>query len=1421
MVHRRLRILPLALLLGIVAAARGQESAPATIYDSPVAWQLLQQAADQTRENPSEAARLCQRLLDGYADRLVPAEDPDGDRFESVLDAVERLLRRSPATLDRYRRNETAEAARAAAERPAEEIARTRGLTPAGLEAHLIVAERDIDRGRLDTALVRLRRIENHPDLATLAREAATYWYLRGLAATLSGREAERDESLARLDVLRSAEATDARVMLEILAGEGPATVASPSSPLTSGLQSPSSERDWQPVWIEPMAGTPFGRAIEARPEGPFGVTAREADRARFDGSLLVLAPTVVEQALVVSDGTAIRALDQLSRRILWSTEIGPAAPERLLGGGPIGDLGSVAVGEGVAIAFPGHASGNERGPSGRVVCVELDDGRLRWDATLSRLVGNTSEDIFPTGEPVIADGAVHLLARKVTSRLETVDYAVALELADGSLRWATHVASAGGVRVQGLRSISRPVVAEGSLWVTTSVGAIARLDLADGRLIWLRRYLVPVRELRYPSEPWEVAGPALLGSSLFAIVPDQSAVVQLERDSGRLLRAMPLGATNAWGTPRYLLGDPPLDAPDAGPRRPRVYAIGSDIVAFDADDPTRPLWSFAQANAGAFSQSGGDRAGMANRSGIRGRVQLAGEDLVVPGLNDLALVSRDTGRVRDRIEIDGPANPVLVGSQLFLGQNAAVTALMPAASAERFMRERIVARPEDPEGGLALLDLGLRTRRPDLCVEAGRFASAALDARNDAAAREELVERLLRAADLPASETDGADLHAILAENVRTPSQRVRWLLSEGDWLAASGRPADALARYGSILADRELRAVLVRREEPSEIAAGALAVERMASLPPATRAAREAQALADLTSAAGDVDALQEIVAKHAWTAAAVDAALAVGRVASSGQADRSRRSLAALFGAIRGTPDRRLVADDPPSRAAVTALVAIGLDEGWRRSIAELAEVLSVRWGDRRIDLPSGPTSLRELAAGAPPPTARLGLEAGEAFAVEGRLARAVLHAESSPRLDGLLFATDRGVDFRRGPTFEAAWSIELDDRDPTVLLAGGWLGPRLLLWTETPDGAGAALVVASANGAIEGRTPSSLDLLPGEALLDAGRPPSQLMPSEAPYLASQVLPIVAGRHLVLVRRNGDAVGFAIDDLATPLWKATRLLDQVYDVSAQDWGVALGGRLPGPRGGGPPAVVVLDPATGAILSRRRFGRDDDVRWLRLAPTGEAVVGSFARVEAIDAFDPDGRTLWKSSASAVVDSVAAWRFGDTLILPDRSDAMGAIGLLGGETRPDRFRLPARPDLRQPSVRAGGRVGDTAVMQLEDRLLAFTLDGGLVGVDAVAEDRNYLFALPTEKTLLAVNSLGSRQVPSPLTGGMRTEFLYLIHQFVLGEGMRIAGPAARVRVTGQRCDRVAAIDGFLLLSAGATTLVLPFAPDVADLGAR
>lgn len=1434
-----------ALLLATSAPLAAQDTAPVTVLDSPLAWQLLQQAEDQSRENPGESARLCQKLLDGYGDRVIPAEPNNAERFDGVAERVERFLRSHPSVLERYRQIEGPEAERMLRFDAPERVAATRAMTRAGLSANLRLAERELHAARFGHALMRLRRLEGHPDLAT--EDGTTYWFLRGASAALAGKDGEIEQAEARLRALGLVDDSPELGTITRFKGIHPRAVPEPVSPLSAGILPESDERGWQPVWSEPLDASPFTRIFMLPdPVGRVPLPNR-LDRGRFDGAYLVVAPTAFGDLVLISDGGSIRALDRLSHRTVWRRDIDVGRIDGDIN--TVSDLAAVAVGDGFAVTYPGYGFVNERGTVARVLCLDLKDGATRWETPLATLPGNEFEDLFPIGVPVIADGSVYCIARKVTSRLETVDYLLAFSADTGAMRFATYLAGAGGVNMQGLRPASVPVVADGSVYVSTSAGAIARIDAADGHIQWLERFLVPVRTGRYPTEPWEMGGPVLVGDWLFAVAPNLESVVQLNRETGHIENMMPTGVNAAWGTPRYLVADEGFDLTP-----PRIFAVGGDVIAFDPDRPTLPLWSMSEVNAEAFKS----RGGLASRTGIRGRVQVARSSLVVPGIEDVLLVSRETGRVQERIEIEGPANPALVGPQLLLGQNAQVTALMPAASAERLMRERITREPGDPEGGLALLDLGLRSKRLDLCIEAARSAKRAIDeaapsASNDRA-REELVARLLRVAELDDGRTPAVEpVHTLLAECARTPSQLVRHLLSWADWLAAQERWTDAVAAADRVLAEPMLAGEPFVRDDETRVVAATEAIARFerwearAVDAVQARAARAAQQLA--AADAQDPAALARLALSAPLTPTAIDAAVA----ASAGFARRQqwRDGWLTLQRVLRTVP--RDESHRPQLAAVVGASIELALAAGWTQSARVLADTMFAEVGNMSVRVKGAEATLEALRSAEVPKPATLGGEPGPVRELPGRLVQSVWGGLTGLGAAGnVLFADGNTLLLTKAPDFAPIWKAPISDRDPIVLdiappTSTSTPSDAILLWQAPSDREASASWLNLRDGALLAATPAMGELFSAEALLEGGRPVNQQMPNESPFLPSQIIPVVTSKMLVLVRRNGDLVAFALNDLSKPAWRIARAIDQVYEVGWTDWGIAVAGRNPGAAGtvgngggngaaassddaNGRPIMLVVDPATGETLTRTDLGAGHDVVWLRLFETGEAVVGTHAGVLTYEgggaiappkrqasALPPPAALRWQLDAIESHDSAGAWRIGDTLLLAiasEISEAVVPIDLTKATLLEDRFRPPPRLDNRRPELRSGGRFGDLALLQYRDRVVAFDLHGATVGEDAVAdEERDFGAALPANDTILVVSNGVPRQILMADGSGLRFEYSYMLYRLSASEGCRLLGPGIRVRTVGQRAERWSVVDGFVIVSTNGGSLAVPLPP--------
>lgn len=1393
----------LAAFLGALsqaALAQDTQSMPA-IADSPTAQQLVDDARAQAAANPAESARLVRRLLDEYPRTLVRVGDERDGLFRSARIEAERFLVATPAVLERFRGAESRAAERMLAEAGPVETARRRRMTRAGLMATLILAERALRDDAPATALAQLRTLEGHPDLGGMLSVDA----LRIRAAALQ-RLGKSDEAsatarreLARLaqeDAQDAALARAARQALEELAATPVAPVETRRrSPLEAGAPVAVPTSEWREIWSLDLDETLFRRLFS---DTLAAQSPRVYERNRSAASWMTVAPVVFGSRIYVHEGHRIRAVDIDSRDPIWTRELSGLAMERDVGG--VSDMTALAVDGGAVVGYEGHAFGSARSGSERIWCLDPATGEKRWATTLESL--GRAEDfggLFPVGTPQLFSDTVVVMARKPTQRLEQVDWLVALDRRDGSLRWATLVAGAPGLRMASARRHAA-ISADGeAVLVASPLGAVAAVAVADGSFEWLHRFPVPLREMRTASEPWELGGPVAVGARVLAIGADDTELEVLDRVDGRLLQAIPIGIGSQWGAPRYLVAARASGGADI------VLSVGSDLCAFDARDLTKRLWSLGEVAATLAPP----RAGLDNRSGIRGRVSVAGDAVLVPGVEDFLVLDLATGSVRARIPAQRPANAVLAADRIVAGGDDALRILMPPAQAETILRTRLAEKPDDPGAAIALLDLAQGTDRPALALEAARAAADALGrGHGTVGERTQLVERLVAIAVAHPEQGDVA--HGLALEAATTPRLKAVERLAYGEFLRGAGRPREALACWREIAADRALAAEMLEvasadaRNPPAgasaEVAGVGAGIARSVRLEAIQRIARllardvelsaalEAEAGAALAAALGANDpvALSEIVERFPRTAAAIDAARAMPSGAR---------------GALLSALDDALV---PPARLDLVDLLAVRLARvPAQPDSPETARIdaLLVASGQSRPGLAQWPSRLP-----------RLGPSHADGTEIRARV----------PRFDGLgnlardpsmILGLQEGALVRLAPSdLSPTWRLRLDDRDPLVL----WARESIVLWQlassnglRDPEGPGSALVVDPASGTILFSTPRAGELWKSDGAgavgLDPASPPS-----------AQVLPFCDGDSILLVRRTGDLARFSVrEPRVTPIVRRA-VLPQVDSAILYQGALVVAGRRVEPSGveGARIAdgtlratVVVLDPATLEERHRLEPVTGPDVLWAFATALDEVFVGTAGGVER---WVPDARGALRPSFATTSSECMATRsptlLGGALLVTDRNDRPMRIPVHAGAPAP--IEVPGAGDSRVQSFRGILPIPGHALLFWDDRFALVAPSGEVVGIDSTAHEANFVAALPVEGAVLQIAGVGGRQVFVADRGAVRMDYGYLVQPLSLARGLRLE--AGGFAIEAEKVDRALAVDGWVLLSSSRGTSAVP-----------
>jgi outer membrane protein assembly factor BamB len=1398
--RRRAGILVAAVAAALAAVpmqrlASAQETVPA-IADSPTAQTLFEDAVSQAAANPAEAARLVRRLLDEYRGQVLRvARDPD-ERFASVADEAERLLLANPEVLARFRASEGRAAERLLESEGARATAATRRLTRAGLVASLALAERALLRDAPDEARAILARVASHPDLA--GRERVAFEAFGAMAARRVGDMAAADAAQRRLEGVREGAAPE--LLAEIDAARAQVERTSPRiggaaarSPLVAGgaAEIPSSE--WREIWSVELDATLFRRIFDGAASA---VGARTIERARQDANWMTAVPTVLGRTVYLCEGQRVRAVDVDSRDERWSRPLGGVGVERDVGGAV--DLSAIAIDEGALVVFGGHAFPNARSGPARVWCLEPGDGVVRWSVDLDGHERRADfEGLYPVGAPVLLPEVVVVAARKSTQRLEQVDWIVALDRTDGSVRWASTVAGAPSTRMTAARRHAGLARDGDAVVVSSPLGVTARIRADDGSIEWLRRVAVPLRETRGSTEPWEFGGPVVAGDRVIVLSPDESEVHALDRTTGRLVEARPAGLGSGWEAPRYLVAAPVASArSDQSAPREVVLGIGGDIVAYDPRDLGRRLWSLSD----ALRASGVARSGVENRAGVRGRVSVAGDSVLVPGVDDFLVLSLETGALRARIEGQRPANAVLLADRIVAAGDDALRVLMPSDRAESILRARLAASPDDPGAALALVELARSTGRTALALDAARAGVSAVGRGfGGETIRRALLDEII---DLASTKPDlGEELFVLAGELADSPALRVRLGLARGEFLRGAGRVAEAIREWSALAADPVLSRVFVDEEGISRSARTDV-LRRIART-----TARDVDAIAALdASAARDLAALAPTVATDARlaefirdrprTAAAVEAARRI-----AGRAE-PRVAQAALEAALHDC----LV---PPARLDLVE----GLVEELVRRAPDPAAAAAVRRRAAELLVASGRES--PLLGARAQRFPAVGAQPGAGRDLRSRLVRltggAFLSRDPSMVLavgDGALMRLDARPEARDGVApLEPMWRLRLDDRDPTVLHAG----ERIVLWQSLPGVTESAMVIDPTSGVVELSTPRTAELwAAGEG--GAERPGAVTTPDGGAFVSAQVLPLCDGETLALVRRNGDLARFAVGGPREEPRLVRGALQQVFCASLDDGVLALGGRG-GQRNDPRPLAIFLDARSLEKLHSIEPVSGQEVRWVRASALGELFMGTASGIERwTTGADGVPRAELVTTTNDVVATDAPILLGPRLVVLDRNDRPLLLPVFEGPIAAVEEPEPVMPDEFGQSLSLRGLLPlpEGLLIHLEHRCILLGHDGSIVGVDSTAGERNFTFVLPTRDALLQFNGLGGRQVPGAGAGTFRIDFSYLVQRLDPAKGLRLDGVPLEVRCPNQRADRALVVDGWLLLSSSQGTTAVP-----------
>ncbi len=1349
--------MPLAVVVIRVAAAQVSDGAPVALDDSPVADRILAEVEAQAADNPRRAADLLTSLLDEYADRVVPIPDRP-DVFRSVRAAVLEVLAENAEVRRAWRTRGDDEASELLATAGPAETLRRRPMTAAGLESALRTAQRAIEGGAPDAGLRLLDAVADWPGADTddvLRRRdvlAATAWIAIARDDVSASDRRRRDDAI---EVVRRREPAIA----DRLAAWADAwdRVDDPAA-----VDQDPATREWTVLWDAPLEESLYrrrtidrasGRTLHSNPEG-----------VRRAGMYLTGVPVVVGDLVLVNEGRLIEAVDRYTGRLRWFRDFDSAG---IFGGsGRPGDLGEIVVEGDDAYTLLGHSFGDRRG--GRsIIRFDTTTGRERWEVDPERIPDQPLLDEAEAfGAPLLLGDLVIVPLRKVTARLETIDLVLALDRADGSVRWVRSIASSGSMRNSIGRPVSRLTAIDGDVLIASSAGAVARIDGRTGSIVWLRREEVPLGGLSGITEAWQIASPVVLDDGIATLDASRRHWQLLDPETGELLHRHPIGAGTVAGQAVW------IDVVKRGidGERDLLLLIGDDIVAIDPAVPDAPIWSLV------------DRAreariliGPIDASGVRGRVRVESGRMLVPTVDAMLSVDPASGRVTRLFEIDGPVNPVLAADAIHLVGSESIATVMPVLDAVATLERRIRESPDSVTQAMGLLELAARIGRPDLQLLAARAAVDGLNGPEAEVWRDEVLDLLLKA--VPnAGDEDGEVLLDLAASTAIDVAGRVRHRLARAAWLQTRGRLREAITEWLGIIGDSSLATVLIRESPELAVAAGTVARERLLAVRAedvALSADLDAEAVIEVEAAIQarrTTSELMEIARRFAGTDAAITAA---GRVVE-------------------------ILRDegDPLTAAAAAMLVARDFDRVDPRRESLLRHAATACADSGRSDL----ATVLRAGAGSSASTASLPSIGGVPDHIDslpGRLVATTAAAATTAPADMVLLFEPASTDL---VARDAAGLVERWRRPWSVdHLLIEW-APDLLIW----EGAGQRQPILSsldpATGDVRWSTPDVSRLLPApdrHAINADG-----FLPDGTPFQPWEILsrPLDAG--VLLVRRDGAASLVDRVDGRTVIWSRRGLVDRVHGISSSGGLVHIHGSGLDRRGDVVGRLVSLDPVSGRIVLDESID-SGEIRWAVPDPLGRVAIGTSTEVHVLD---PVGAMLgggdrWRRRRTNGEEIRLGWISDRDVVLLDDTSTIDAWELPSGRVVADRWDVPNDRQELLGRPLATIDLGDRRLLHVDARLVMHDSDGEILGMDAMA--------IPGRRDQRVLRIQDGLLLVTRITVGIPGGAVHRIQRLDPDAGLRLMGLPFEI-AGGRPYTDVRVVDGWLLLSTEAETHAVP-----------
>ena len=1307
------------------------------VDDSPTAELLLQRASEQAVDNPEEAARLCAEVIDEYGTRLVP-DTNDPTLFVMARATAEGLLLRMPDVLERFVQNREPLAARLLAEGREGDAVRMAWVTPSGGEAALRLAQIDLETLQLSKAQRELDRLGLHPSLDQRGRRHRVL--MIGMISRLAGDEDSAREYESQLEIMGGA----GRLLDHLKATSALSSTKKDSvSDAFESTSTLSSSGAWHRIWKVDVEETPFGLQ---RASSSSAISNQDAllDSAKGVGSLLILNPLVMGNAVFVDDGTSIRRYDRYGARLVWSHQSSPPVSRNMGAYVELADMDSDGQ---ILVALSGLGMSTRRTTSPSVIGLDALDGSLLWSTRIDQCdfsqtpssEGRTFNllNAFPYSGPLIdGDRVIIPVRRVVAASRESIDYLVALHLDSGLPAWIRLLGSSGSLQVS--RGFSRTILFDGNAITASPLGTISCTDATSGAPRWVRTFEVEAERTGVVAQPWEMSQPVVMDGAIIALSPNTREVVSIDIDTGAILETWPSGVGTRFGDVRYLL----RGEDEAG--ESRLLAVGEDIHCLSLADGATLRWRFSD----SARDENASREGITDRTGIRGRVQIAERSILVPGVSDLFVLDINDGKVRDIIDTGEPSNPISVGSEIILGESESVSSLMQLEPARLLLRDQIRNDPGAASRVVALAELGIQSANTDLVLEAASlFAKGFMDKRF-ADVRQTMIDLIL---DHESTWPVPSDITATdlldAAESISTEENQIASVLyARGLREFRESRFSSALDFWEVLLGDPMLSRQMIS-DGTLDVSAARLAASKIRSSPDTLMSWNErcARTLRTLQESGSNIDMNQ--VRSLLGSDVSIDILWEMQNQFDDGD------------GLSRNQVLSRIASLDPGGQAlgrVVSELRRIGHDGD-----ADRINLMMVQNDDSSSDLGSDSMPQEVEAIRAFP---KIGTTPGVGLVFDGvpvpcpeSSDLCLVMDEDVLRSIGIISQSQEswGVPLAGGPSPRVVnqFSTGPLSAEPSLRVVKQFEQSFILACLsefEKP----AFRLLSTMNGE-EIRVSEDLEFFIPDS--ESGRPPRAMMPNNRLFDPSQILlSTTSSSTVALMSRSGVVVGVSLDGADSAgftdvAWRHEDLFSRLYFHCSTDGLLALYGVDEITLSNGDIEerllVKVLELETGSIVSEFRPMGRKSIAWIDMTPVGTLILGSYEGLQCWEPL-PEPELLWhattESFASMSHSDIFQVRYiGNSIVIPRSGSEVSVLDFFTGKSDSRSFQFTDLARSTGATFRAMETTDRSLLVMTDKQVMQWDARGQLIGCDRMFDRESLLFMFQADGIVIVGERVG------------------------------------------------------------------------------